>query len=83
MYISSYNCNGLRELQNNKALKHPFKRDYVDVSLRELQNNKALKPAHRTFVNLARLRELQNNKALKLKCEDKSSYRHTVVLFML
>ena len=35
---------GLRELQNNKALKLPL-RNYIDVDgLRELQNNKALKP---------------------------------------
>ena len=34
---------GLRELQNNKALKQISLKVFQCVSLRELQNNKALK----------------------------------------
>ena len=66
MALATILCHhGLRELQNNKALKHRDKDKKQEERLRELQNNKALKHGHSKSVVCCGLRELQNNKALK------------------
>ena len=44
MYIIKKGNNGLREIQNNKALKLFIDVYTAVISLREIQNNKALKP---------------------------------------
>ena len=63
-YANDY-TQGLRELQNNKALKPAARGFGVLLCLRELQNNKALKHKGQQQATNKCLRELQNNKALK------------------
>ena len=71
---------GLRQLQNNKALKHKYSNSSALVRLRQLQNNKALKRTMYGEYDIECLRQLQNNKALKPQIKDKNARRHVVVL---